>query len=344
MLERSSLRHFVLLFALSTAVASTVGAATLRDDVANSVAVANSANATYAPTGFVSVNIGGGSFVLGSGVLIAPDWVVTAAHVVTSMTGTTANPGASPYAAAQVTFGQGAAIPTNTLTGTYGVSQIVTAPGWNYDYAEGDDLALIHLTTSVANVTPAKLFTSSLGSEKTLKATLVGYGLTGNGTTGAVTQDLVRRATTNTIDAFGGDTTSGPTGGFSLAGLSSNILFEDFDNPLNANNSSMGAAAPTTFEGLSGEGDSGGGLYVDVSGQTYIAGITSFGTVFTNFSGSINSGYGDIAGFTRITPFSSFIAATVPEPAASIGVGAFLVAAARRRRSAPGAAAIGRGL
>jgi hypothetical protein len=183
---------------------------------------------------------------------------------------------------------------------------VIVESGFNGDLTQGNDLALIQLSTPITTVAPAQLYLRSLGSVIGQTATAIGYGYTGNGLTGYSTSTIgTPRGMQNTIDTFGGQIVQGGTSGdpayYNLTDFSSNIMFTDFDSPYTAswqNTNIMGSPSPLPLEGATAPGDSGGGVFVTTQGQTYLAGVTSFSY---NFNGPTTSKYGDIDGYTRVT-------------------------------------------
>lgn len=70
-------------------------------------------------------------------------------------------------------------------------------------------------------------------------------------------------------------------------------------------------------------GDSGGGVFLTIDSQTYLAGVISF---VAGTDGSGNSDYGDVNGFGRVSAFTPWIISTIPEPSvptllAGVGLG-----------------------
>ena len=166
-------RSFLAVFVLTFLVAFSGWSMIRRDDVLDSSYLALGADGDYAAVG---------SFLnswcyTGSGVLIAPDWVLTAAH--------------NLVAATSATF---------TLNGTpYTSDQLLIHPNWQSGNSfAGYDVGLMHLTSSVSGVAPAVLYTGP--SEIGQVATFVGYGFVGTGLTGYQTVDGQRRACQNMID------------------------------------------------------------------------------------------------------------------------------------------------
>jgi len=247
---------------------------TIRDDEPDSSYLALATSLEYASVGtFVS----NGPYT-GSGILIAPDWVLTTAHEL--------------LLASSGTF---------TIDGmSYASTQLIKNPGWsNGSVFDGYDFGLVHLSSPVVGVTPATLYTGS--SEFGQIGTYVGYGLTGTGLTGARTLDYQKRAFQNVID-----------GDF---GNPSVLLGSDFDNPHTTADNVFGDATPLTLEGCVAAGDSGGGMFITIDSQTYLAGVIAF---VAATDGSANSDYGDLSGVGRVSAFVPWIIETIPEPPVSM--------------------------
>ena len=286
---------------------------TIRHDRLDSEYTALAADSRYQSVGKFLYSVGSSGYIA-SGVLISSQWVLTAGHVtagndfngggISSMSFTLYN-GASPS--------------------QYAASDWYTHPGWgasNGDVYDGYDIALVRLSTPVTGFTPATLAPSSGFVEQ---GTIVGFGSTGDGLTGYTSLDQLKRAGNNMIDARG----SGAVGD-----ISSNVLFVDFDKFGDPSASSYGDTSPLPLEYLDAPGDSGGGLFVTRSGQTFLLGITSF---VASTDGSPNASYSDEGGFTDVTAFDSWITTTmtVPEPGTWLPSTLLVISVALTRRRRP---------
>jgi len=221
----------------------------------------------------------GSSRYLGSGTLIADDWVLTAGHNVDSAQSLDFIIGGQRYEAANW----------------------IAHPLWDGDLGKGYDIALVQLESTVAGIDPAERFRGS--GEAGAIATSVGFGRSGDGLTGATTSAGTKRAGQNTVDRFG-------------RGSGGRILLSDFDDPMFGDAKLLSGDSPALdLEYLIAPGDSGGGLFLDSPSGPLLAGVHSFGAAY---DGTLNSDYGDLSGHIRVSRFNDWIDATIGLGASSL--------------------------
>jgi len=162
----------------------------------------------------------------------------------------------------------------------YTTSRIFNHPQYSPNVFGTDmanDIAIMELSAAVPGVTPSTIYRSAPTVGQVL--TLVGFGGGGTGTTGSNGDFGIKRVGTTPIDS-----------------VTTSLIHWNFDNNTEAN------TAP---------GDSGGPAFVTVGGQSYVAGITSGGTL-------ANAGIGDQSFDTRVDVYASWIdsivTGTTPPP------------------------------
>ena len=199
---------------------------------------------TYSSVGYTITAAGG----LGSAVALDPNWVLTAAHVVESVTAS------SP---ALLLMGD----PSTGAEGLYVYNEIYTHPG----YVSGefhDDLALIKLSSfdpinlDFVDASFATLSNVDLGLGLPATATLTGYGLTSVDSTFDPNEPILRRIGVAVTD---------PTGPLAPP--------VDPGFPYDCSLSTLLCTYSTTG---GAPGDSGGAMWLDYGAGEIVAGINSF--------------------------------------------------------------------
>jgi hypothetical protein len=242
--------------------ADSASAGTRRHDVDDSLHLALAAEEQFDSVGKVRRGA-----VMGSGVLVAPNYMLTAAHVA-----------------------QGGTTTFELASGIYSQGWSIIHSGWDSDnITNGYDLALVRLDTLVLDEQPTAMYSGAFDVGQ--QATLVGFGRTGTGLTGATEPAGTKRAGVNMLQAG------------SSYGYNSRLLTADFDDP------TKGPDKGLDMEYLAAPGDSGGGVFIDDGGGNQVlAGLVSF--VFA-YDGDYDSSYGDGMGITRIYSLRPWISSLI---------------------------------
>jgi Trypsin len=254
-------------------VASTAGAVVIRDDVPDlRYRVAASEFPALADLPFE-----------GHGVLIAPQWVLTAAHAVTWQSSVdVVVVGGQPRAVARVIVHPGYRKLPQALIDEAMKSDDNAA--LTRFLASSDDIALIRLAEPVRDVKPVALYEAdALGKE----IRIIGRGATGKGSDGHHPHGPNRtdlRHGYNRVDSAEG-----------------RWIGYTFDAPP--------AALP--LEAAAGNGDSGGPLLVAVDGEWQVAGITSWKRAEGSFHAFRPGKYGQVNHGLRVVHYREWILSTM---------------------------------
>jgi hypothetical protein len=223
--------------------------------------------------------------------------ILTTAHLFSGKSGT-----------AQVTFETRSG--SQTLTGT----KILTHTG--YDTQGNNDLALVWLS-STAPTTADRYNLYRDSNEIGQIYTMVGYGSTGTGSTGATSSDTaspIRLKAANQFDADAATLKSYLGSGMAWTPLAGTQLIADFDNG-STTNDALGRLiyrndlGQGLSEGFIAPGDSGGPAFLN--GQ--IAGVASYTASLSNGSATpdidaiSNSSFGEIAAWQRVSAYQQWI-------------------------------------
>lgn len=265
----------------------------------------------FDPVVFFEYSIDGNEFVA-TGVLITPDWILTAGH---NFFDKNDQSSPTPTEDINVIVGNDPNSPEATLS----VNQLVFHPTWmnsGQDYEDANDLCLVKLSSSYLDVVPASLFISNT---EAIGSTIWHSGF--GDYTEQPGQDEALHPRKHAIENILDRKISGLNTSVGTDTYVGGLLAIDFDSP-NQNINSLGddvvneeedllgagssSPSATEFEGMAVPGDSGGPLFIKNGNAWEVAGILS-GGVADPFSGYRDWSYGGISIFIRVSPSIEWI-------------------------------------
>lgn len=219
----------------------------------------------------------------GHGVLIAPQWVVTAAHVACMHPNQDIVINGVPRKVDAILVHRGYKTPPEEL-----VKEVLASGDGarlRAFLASSDDIALVRLAAPVSDVTPVPLYGGGDELGKTVQ--LIGKGATGDGSKGIAAHSPHRTALRRAYNV--------------ISSVDSRWISYTFDAPRSA----------LPLEGMSGNGDSGGPLLIQRNEHWELAGLVAWVSSERDIRSFRGARYGDGGNNVRISHYKSWIESTI---------------------------------
>lgn len=244
----------------------------------------------------------------GHGVLIAPQWVLTAAHAapmqMQGMENEVSIGGVARKVKRVVTHPGYKKVPDQLIKEVLATGDLTKLHAF---LDASDDIALIELASPVTDVTPVPLYRGN--KEVGMTAELVGKGATGNGIKGQDADSAHRTVLRHAFNVIVGD--------------DARYVWYQFDTPTSA----------LPLEGITGSGDSGGPLLIGDGSSRQLVGLASwskyppghpFLRTWTPDRPLVEGLYGEIVHAVRVSRYIPWIERVISAPvgnSASVGGG-----------------------
>ena len=235
----------------------------------------------------------------GHGVLIAPQWVVTAAHAapmqMQGMEDEVSIGGVARRVKRVITYPGYKKLPNQLIKEALASGDLSKVSAF---LASSNDIALIELASPVTDVTPVPLYRGNKEVGKTVQ--LVGKGATGNGTEGQDPHSPHRTVLRRAFNV--------------IVGADARYVWYRFDPPPFA----------LPLEGITGSGDSGGPLFIGDGSSRQLVGVASwskyppghpFWKKWAPGRPFVEGLYGEIVYAVRISSYTQWIRSVISAPA-----------------------------